>query len=104
MGMQDDLVLVLRMLARKGAYQIFLQIKENGPMYYNDVLNYALEEQLFKSRASVTVILNCLTDYGLLDRMIINARPSRTQYSVNDMGDKMLRHLEDIKRLTQNNS
>ena len=87
------------MLAKKGTYDVFLQIKDRGFMHYNDVLKYALDARIIKSRASVTIILNDLTDHGLLERTIVHTRPTRTRYSVNEMGSKMLKHLEEIDKM-----
>ena len=91
------------MLARKGTYNVFLQIKDQGFMHYNDVLKYALDARIIKSRASVTTILNDLTDCGLLERTIVHTRPTRIQYSVNEMGFKMLKHLDEIDKIINKN-
>ena len=94
-----DIVLVLRMLAKKGTYDVFRCIKDHGFMHYNDVLKYTLEKQLIKSRSSVTTILNDLTDYGLLDRTVVQTRPTRTQYRISKMGLEMLKYLETIENM-----
>ena len=91
------------MLAKKGTHNIFLQIKDQGFMHYNDVLKYALDARIIKSRASVTTILNDLTDYGLLERTVVHTRPTRIQYSVNEMGSEMLKHLEEIEEMINKN-
>ena len=100
---KHNIASVLRMLAKKGTYDVFLQIKDQGVMHYNDVLKYALDAHIIKSRASVTTILNDLTDYGLLERTVVHTRPARTQYSVNEMGSKMLKHLEEIGKMINKN-
>lgn len=98
---EDVIADVLRMLARKGTYDVFLKIRDTGLMHYNDVLQYAMETRIIKSRASATTILNDLTDYGLLDRVVVQTRPTRTQYKVNEIGLRMLKHLEEIEKIVK---
>lgn len=92
------------MLARKGTYDVFMQIKERNEMHYNEVLHYALEKQIIKSRASITTILNDLTYYGLLDRIVVQPRPTRVKYAVNDTGLQILKHLEEIEKIFKKES
>lgn len=93
------MVSTLRMLARKGTYDVLLQIRHRGFMHYNDVRKYVLDAHLIKSSACVTTILNDLTDYGLLDRTVVQTRPARTQYRINGMGLMMLKHLEEMESI-----
>lgn len=90
------------MLARKGTYAVFLKIRDTGLMHYNDVLQYAIDARIIKSRASATTILNDLTDYGLIDRVVVQTRPIRTQYKVNETGLNVLKHLEEIEKIVKN--
>ena len=94
----EDLVDMLRMLASKGAYDILLYVKNHDGLRYNDIMNYALNNNIIKSRSSITVILNFFTDHNLLDKDI-GTRPNRTCYSINEKGCKMLECLNDIKKI-----
>lgn len=96
---ERDLNQTLRMLAKKGTYDVFLCIKDRDIMHYNDVLKYTLDNNLIKSRASVTTILNDLTDHGFLDRKVVQTRPTRTQYRISKTGLAMLKHLEEIEKV-----
>ena len=94
----------LRMLAKRGTYDVFQQIRDRDLMHYNEVLNYALDARIIKSRASVTTILNDLTDYGLLERIVLQKRPTRIQYRVSEAGLKMLGHLAGMERIIIENA
>ncbi len=89
---------MLRILAKKGVYDILLYIQNYNGLHYNDVLNYAMHNHLFKSRATVTTILNDLTAYHLLDKEN-TTKPNRTCYKVNEKGHKMIKCLEKIKKI-----
>lgn len=86
----------LRLLARKGAYEVLLHIRDSGGVHYNGALNYAMERRLIGSRSSITTILNGLTDCGLVDRRVIRERPARVKYSVNEDGLRVIRCLEHL--------
>ena len=94
----ENLVIMLRMLAKKGVYDILLYIKNHDRLHYNDILNYAIDNHIIKSRSSITVILNFFTDHDLLDKDI-ETRPIRTCYSINEKGRKMLECVNDIKKI-----
>ena len=89
---------MLRMLANKGVYDILLYIKNHDGLHYNDILNYAIDNHIIKSRSSITVILNFFTDQHLLDKDN-ETRPNRTCYRINEKGCKMLECLNDIKKI-----
>ncbi len=92
---------ILRILAKKGVYDIFLHIKNQDSLYYNDVLNYAMNNHIIKSRASVTTTLNSLTEYGLLERNVVQDKPVRVCYMVSEKGYKMIRYLKEIEKITK---
>ncbi len=91
----------MRVLAKKGVYDIFLHIKNQENLYYGDVLKYALDNRVIKSRASVTTTLNALTHYGLLERHVTHAKPPRVYYQVSERGHKILKYLKEIEKLTK---
>lgn len=96
------ITLVLRMLAKKGTYDVLVYIGDNEcGVHYNEVQKFTMDRRLFKSRASVTTILNDLTDHGLLDRKVIGDRPLRVLYYVNERGSKVIKHLDEIEKLAK---
>lgn len=92
-----DLAQILRILAKKGVYEIFLYIKDHNGQRYNRIQSYALEKKLVESRASINTAITELTDLGLLKREIIQDRPVRTCYSISHTGFKMIKHLKEME-------
>lgn len=74
-------------------------LKDHPEMHYNDVLRYLLENRIISSRASVTIILNGLTDLGLLERNVSQDRPIRTTYKVSKKGNIVLKHMVELEVL-----
>ena len=87
----------LRKMSKKGFYETLNHIGENDNVHYNDVLRYSLEKRIVSSRASVTIILNGLTDLELLERKVSQTRPIRTTYKVSKKGKSVIRHLKELE-------
>ena len=87
------------MLSRKGFYDILTHIKENPSVHYNEVLRYSLEKEVVVGRASITIILNGLTDLGLLERTASQTRPIRTTYKITEKGNKVLKHFKELETI-----
>ncbi|WP_148701825.1 hypothetical protein [Candidatus Nitrososphaera evergladensis] len=85
--------------AKKRFYEVLAHIDEKGSMHYNDVMRYAFEQKLVRSRASITIILNGLTKMGLLERTVMDSRPMRTTY---DLTRKVRSILELMKQVERN--
>ena len=47
--------------------------------------------------ASVTIILNGLTNLGLLDRTVTDTRPIRTSYQVSKAGYHIIKSLKELE-------
>ena len=89
----------LRSMSKKGFYEILGYIAKNNGIHYNDALRYCMEKQIIQSRASVTIILNGLTELGLVTREISQTRPIRTTYTINKKGTKTLKHLREMESM-----
>lgn len=87
----------MRKMSKKGFYEALKHVNEKKTVHYNDVLNYLIDKKVIDSRASVTIILNGLTNMGLLERTVTNARPIRTNYQVSSTGHAILRILKDLE-------
>lgn len=87
----------LNEMSKRGFYDVLARIDEVGSMHYNDVLKFAFERKLVESRASITIILNGLTDLGLLERTVENTRPMRTTYHVSKKGKIILSLMKEIE-------
>lgn len=85
-------------MSKKGFYPILLFISEKGEVHYNDVLRHALSNKIVDSRSTVTVVLNALTDFELLDRTVSSQRPIRTTYRLNKKGKNILQYLKQIEK------
>ncbi len=94
---KHDLSKILRILAKKGVYEIFMHVKSHEGERYNTILSYALSQKLVKSRASMNTAITELSDLGLLSRKVIQSRPVRTCYSVNNTGHKVMKYLTEIE-------
>lgn len=92
---------VLRILARKGVCDVLSHIQSQGSMHYNEVNNYLLDKNIIKSRSAVTTILNALTKYELLERIVIEDKPPRTCYCVSNKGTEMIDYLKKIEKITK---
>jgi len=88
---------ILRILTKKGVYEIFLFVKSHDGQRYSTIQANALEKKLVKSRASVNTAITELTDLGLLKREIIQDRPVQTCYKVNSAGCKVITYLKEIE-------
>jgi DNA-binding HxlR family transcriptional regulator len=86
-------------MSKKGFYEILNHVIEHENIHYNDVLKHCLEKRIVDSRASITIILNGLTELDLLEREVSQTRPIRTTYKVSKKGKTILKHLKDLEIL-----
>ena len=86
------------MLSKKGFYDVLKFIKKQKSVYYNDVVNFATQEKIVSSQASVTIILNGLTNLELVKREVTDERPVRTLYSLTKNGEKILIKLLELQK------
>ena len=84
-------------MSKKGFYLILLYIKNHENIHYNEVLQYAIKNKVVNSRASITIILNELTDIGVLERTVSQNRPIRTTYKVSNKGKLVIKHINEIE-------
>jgi DNA-binding HxlR family transcriptional regulator len=84
-------------MSKKGFYDILKYVEEEKRVHYNDVLRYALDGKIVDSRASITIVLNGLTNLGLLERTVIDTRPIRTSYSVSKKGHSVIKNIKDLE-------
>ncbi len=84
-------------MSKKGFYEVFNYVYEKKSVHYNEVLKHALDKNIIDSRASVTIILNGLTNLGLLDRTVTDTRPIRTSYQVSKTGHHIIKSLKELE-------
>lgn len=94
----DDFLIFLRMMSKKGFYETLKHVKKRRSIHYNEVLNYAIDNKIVSSKASITIILNGLTNLGLLERKVTDDRPIRTLYSLTKDGEKILSKLSELQK------
>lgn len=92
-----DFLIFLRIMSKKGFLDTLLYISNNTDVYYNEVQKYVIKKKIVSSQASVTIILNGLTNLGLLDRVVIDRKPPRTSYSISKFGKNVLTKLNNLK-------
>jgi len=86
-------------MSKKGFYEIFHHIINNKDIHYNDVLKHCMQTGVVESRASVTIILNGLTELEIVNRTVSQARPIRTTYNVSKKGIKVMKYLKELEVL-----
>jgi len=86
-------------MSKKGFYDISNYITKNENIHYNDVLKHCLEKQIVRSRASVTIILNGLTELEVLERKVSQTRPIRTTYNISKKGKTVMKHLKELESI-----
>ncbi len=84
-------------MSKKGFYEVFNYIYEKKSVHYNEVLRHALDKKIVDSRASITIILNGLTNLGLLDRTVSDTRPIRTSYELSKTGHHVIKSLKELE-------
>jgi len=84
-------------MSKKGFYEVFNYIYEKKSVHYNEVLRHVLDKKIIDSRASVTIIHNGLTNLGLLERTVTDARPIRTNYQVSKTGHHIIKNLKELE-------
>lgn len=87
----------MRKLSKKGFYETLEYISCKEPLHYADILKYALEKNVVKSRATVTLIVRGLLKMGLIERTVLDSRPVRTVYRVTKKGSKVLELMKQIE-------
>ncbi|MGI0101604.1 MAG: hypothetical protein ACREA7_03295 [Nitrosotalea sp.] len=94
---RQDFLVFLRKMSKKGFYEVFNYVYEKKNVHYNEVLKHALDKNIIDSRASVTIILNGLTNLGLLERTVTDTRPIRTSYQVSKTGHHIIKSLKELE-------
>ncbi|MGH2639744.1 MAG: winged helix-turn-helix transcriptional regulator [Rhabdochlamydiaceae bacterium] len=61
-------------------------------------MKYALASKIVESRSTVTVVLNTLTDLGIVDTNVSGARPVRTTYMLSKRGKNILPLMRQIQK------
>jgi DNA-binding HxlR family transcriptional regulator len=94
---KHDFLVFFRKMSKKGFYEVFNYIHEKKSVHYNEVLKHVLDKKIVDSRASVTIILNGLTNLGLLERTVIDTRPIRTSYQISKSGYHIIKNLKELE-------
>ncbi len=95
----QELLIFLRMMSKKGFFIVLKYVKEQKNISYNKVLKHAMDKKIVESMASITIILNGLTNLGLLERSVLASRPIRTNYSVTRNGQKVIKKFMELESL-----
>jgi DNA-binding HxlR family transcriptional regulator len=88
-------------MSKKGFYWTLQYIGDKGEVHYNEVLKHAHSDKIVRSRSQITVILNALTDLGLLKRNVSVNRPVRTTYTLSDKGKELTQLFKKIEELSR---
>lgn len=90
---------LLRKMSKTGFIETLEFICRKRSVHYAEILNYNLENEIVKSRATVTLIIRNLVKMSLIERSVLDSRPVRTIYEPTEKGLKLIRHLQEIQRL-----
>lgn len=95
---QENFLIFLRLLSKKGFYEVLKYVHSEKNVHYNQVKKHAIESGIVDSNASITIILNGLTHTGLLRRTVLDKKPVRTIYSLSPSGTEILKKLKDLEK------
>ncbi len=95
----EDFLIFLRMMSKRGFYELLKFVNEKGPVQYNQVQKYALSSKIVSSQASITIILNGLTNLELLERSIVDGKPPGTKYGISKVGKQVLIKFDSLKEI-----
>jgi DNA-binding HxlR family transcriptional regulator len=87
----------MKKMSKKGFLEVLEYVRDNEGVHYNDVLRHAFDKKIVDSRASITIILNGLTDLDLLERTVTDTRPIRTTYKISRKGSLVVNKLKDLE-------
>lgn len=96
MKTNPEFIMFLRLMSKKGFYQILKMIESNTNMGYNEILKNAKKNKWVSGDASITIILNALTKLEFLDRRV-SQKPIRTFYNLTKEGKRILKILESLE-------
>ena len=88
----------LRKMSKKGFFEVLDFMGDKDWLHYSEILEHCMIKRIVDSRATVTTIVNGLTDLGLLDRKVTATRPVRTQYKLSNIGSGALNHLNTLRK------
>ena len=84
-------------MSKKGFYDVSEYVIKHQGIHYNEILQYAQNNKIVESRASVTTMLNWMVSFGLLERhAITNVRPMRTKYNISKKGQNALNKIKSV--------
>jgi len=95
----QEFLIFLRMMSKKGFFIVLKYVKEQENISYNKVLKHAMDKKIVESGASITIILNGLTNLGLLERSVLDTRPIRTNYRVTRNGQEVIKKFMELESL-----
>mgnify|MGYP003748213737 CR=1 FL=1 len=93
----QNLIVFFNIMSKKGFYKILLYVESHENIHYNEILKDAMKNNIVGSRASITIILNNLTDLGLLRRIVSQNRPIRTTYKVTNKGKIIIKNMKELQ-------
>lgn len=96
---RPEFLRLLRIISKKGFYDVLVFVEEKGTVGYSDILKYCLNSKIVESRGTVPKIVNGLSDLGLIERIVSAKRPVRTSYVITPKGRSMLESLRKIEGL-----
>lgn len=95
----DDFLIFLRMMSKRGFYEVLMFINDTGSVQYNQVQKYAISSKIVSSQASITIILNGLTNLGLLTRTVVDGKPPGTKYNITKQGKQTIAKFHSLQDL-----
>jgi DNA-binding HxlR family transcriptional regulator len=90
---------MLRKMSKKGFYETMEFIAEKQPVHYTEILRFDIDNEVVKTRSSVTIILRTLLKMGLVERQVIDSQPVRTLYKPTCKGLEVQKCLKEMESL-----
>lgn len=90
---------ILEWLGDKWFLLVLLKLYENGVMRFNE-LHKAIP---YISEKMLSTVLRTLVTDGLVNRKTYSSIPPKVEYSVSELGETLIPHLEQLKQWGQDN-
>lgn len=93
---EEEFSIFLRIMAIKGFYEIFEYISRNNFADIKRIKNFVSKEQIVESNTMTKIILECLTNMGLIELFALDNAANPT-YTLTKFGEKMVQVLNNTK-------
>ena len=95
----EDFQIFLNLISRKGFYEILKYVNEEEQRSYSKIQEYYTRLEITSNNTSIDVILNGLTNMGLLEKYAEDNKYLETTHMLSKTGKQVLSKLVSLQRL-----